>query len=156
MFLVSSELYGHLSVNVITVPRSHVTVLVRVPAEVGWEVQASLLGVAYPALLVPSVCQVPAAHPLLELPEVTPQLEVLREEEEKPLNHIYVCVKILNTDLSISFQCNQLGVKSLTCSQGCPSALPTLNLRLTDTCSRLLMRLTAGGENRQRGFTQCS
>lgn len=38
----------------------------------------------------------------------------------------------------------------LTWSQGCPSALPTLNLRLTDTCSRLLMRLTAGGKQMQK------
>lgn len=37
-------------------------------------------------------------------------------------------------------------VMHLTCSQGCPSALPTLYLRLIDTCSRLLIRLTAAKE----------
>lgn len=42
----------------------------------------------------------------------------------------------------------QTSVMYLTCSQRCPSALPTLNLRLTDTCSRLLMRLMAGGKQR--------
>lgn len=45
----------------------------------GREAQLSLLGVAYPALLVALVRQIPAAHPLLKLPKVTPQLEVLRE-----------------------------------------------------------------------------
>lgn len=53
---------------------------VLIHAEVGREAQASLLGVAAPAFLIPRVGQVPAAHPQLKLPEVTPQLEVLREE----------------------------------------------------------------------------
>lgn len=43
----------------------------------------------------------------------------------------------------------------LTCSQGCPSALPTLNLRLTDTCRRLLMRLTAGEKDAERIYLIC-
>lgn len=63
--------------------RSHVRVVVKVLAEVGREVQASLLGVASPALLIVLVRQIPAAHPLLEFPEVTPQVEVLQEEEDR-------------------------------------------------------------------------
>ena len=63
--------------------RSRVGAAVGVPAEVGGEVQASLLGVARPALLVPPVRQIPAAHPLLELAEVAPQLEVLAGERKK-------------------------------------------------------------------------
>lgn len=73
------------------------------PAEVGREAQASLLGVAGPALLVPPVRQIPAAHPLLELPEVTPQLQVLKERRRRgkePIRLDYSCQK-MNTDLSV-------------------------------------------------------
>lgn len=52
------------------------------------EAQASLLGVAYPALVVPLVRQITGAQPLLELPEVAPQLEVLTRRNIK-LKHTH-------------------------------------------------------------------
>lgn len=50
----------------------------RLLVEVGGEVEASLLGVVDPSLLLVLVGQIPAAHPLLKLPQVAPQLEVLQ------------------------------------------------------------------------------
>ena len=49
----------------------------RSPAQLLGEQQRPLLGVALPVRLVPLMGQVPAAHPLLKRPQVTPQLEVL-------------------------------------------------------------------------------
>jgi len=46
----------------------------------GGEAQPSFLSVALPELIVSPMRQIPAAHLLLELPEVTPQLEVLQEQ----------------------------------------------------------------------------
>lgn len=60
-----------------------VVFVVRVPAQVNGEAKAALLGVAHPALLVPTMGQVSAAHPLLELPEVAPQLVVLQGATER-------------------------------------------------------------------------
>lgn len=51
--------------------------------EVRGEVQTPFLSVAGPALLIARVGQIAAAHPLLELTEVTPQLEVLKTTEDE-------------------------------------------------------------------------
>lgn len=49
-----------------------------------------------PSILVPLVCEIPAAHPELELPEVTPQLEVL-QEREKSVRYCYIYRSDRNT-----------------------------------------------------------
>ena len=57
--------------------RSDGAAAARIAAQLRGEHQRPLLGVAPPALLVTLVGQVPASHPLLKRPQVTPQLEVL-------------------------------------------------------------------------------
>lgn len=60
--------------------------LFYVRAEVRGEAQSVLLRVANPAFLIPQVGQIPAANGLLELPQVTPQLEILQEGKQTKTN----------------------------------------------------------------------
>lgn len=61
---------------------SHVHFVAKVPAEMGGETEPPILSVAPPVLLVSLMRQIPGAHPKLELPEVTPKLEILQQQNK--------------------------------------------------------------------------